>query len=242
MSFLSCCGLLCAAAAGATASGVPAATNLYEVTYTTGSHVAAGSEAPMYVQLNGQYGSTPFLKLNSHFERDATETVALYVTETLGPLMGISVKAGTAPPFDAWNAVNFIDIRAPDGEVAQFKTDFTVSGQPEVKYTDYGVFESFSEVYAQRMNYAQQSKAAAKYTVGWQTGTLEGAGSMSRHFVQLIGTRASSRYYSLCPAHTNTRECFVEGAAQLAHLHVSERIGELQRIELVAGGEPVVPT
>jgi hypothetical protein len=226
-----------AVAFGAAASDVPAATKQYEVTYTTGSHIAAGSEAPMYVQLNGQYGSTPFLKLGSRFERDTTKTVALYVMETLGPLMGISVKADATPPFDSWNAVNFIDIRAPDGEVAQFKTDFTVSGKPEVKYTDYGIFESFSEIYAHRENFAQQSKTAAKYTVGWQTGTLEGAGSMSRHFVQLIGTRATSRYYSLCPAHTNGRECFVEGAAQLADLHVSEQIGELQRIELVAGGE-----
>ena len=220
-------------------SGVPSSKNLYQVTYTTGNHVSAGSEAPMYIQISGQYGSTPYLKLNTRFQRDATETVALYVEESLGPLMGISIKADTLPPFDSWNAVNFIDIEAPDGEVAQFKTDFTVSGKPEVKFTDYGVVESLSEVYAGRSNWAQQHDRGARksYKVGWQTGTKEGAGSFSRHFVQLVGSRARSRYYSLCASHSNSRQCFVSGAAQLAHLRVNEDIGELMSVEFVAGGE-----
>ena len=35
----------------------------YKVTYTTGSHVEADSTAPMYLQLSGYMGSTPYLKL-----------------------------------------------------------------------------------------------------------------------------------------------------------------------------------
>lgn len=228
---------VCLALALALAAGAHGKT--YKVTYTTGDHVEADSTAPMYLQLSGYMGSTPYLKLGDDFLRDMTQTTTLTFPVDVGQLTAISIKAGSQPPFDNWNAVNFINVEdVSTGEVAQFKTDFTVSGQPKLRATDYGLYEEVSQVFSDRLNHAATLPQPVKYEVTWQTGHAKNSGSKSRHFMQFVGTRARSRYYDLCPAHaTMGVPCFDVSEKQVRSLSMTENIGQLTGLEFLAGGE-----
>ena len=74
----------------------------YKVTYTTGSHVEADSTAPMYLQLSGYMGSTPYLKLGDDFMRDTTQTTTLTYPVDVGQLTAISIKASA----DTWTSMH----------------------------------------------------------------------------------------------------------------------------------------
>jgi hypothetical protein len=206
----------------------------YNVTYTTGSHTEAGSKAPMYIQLQGVMGSSPYMELGSEFARDSTATVQLEVPYDVGSLVGIQIKADTAPPYDSWNAVNFIDILEPSGAIAQFQTDFTLSGQPQLKQTDFGLYEAVSAVYSNRLNHAMHLATAKVYEVVWQTGSKPDAGSDSHHFLQLVGTRANSRFYDLCKP--GKAKCFSRGLREAISVSVNEDIGLLRGVKFMAGG------
>ena len=189
----------------------------YKVEFTASS--AKDTSSAVSVSLGSNMGTTPFVPLGRAFTQGVTKSEFLQLNEINNLPSSLKLKARD------WNGLNFVTVSNGGPNVAQFKTDyFESSGAPHSASGTY----FYDQVYSAASG-ATVLSAPKAYKISWETGFHANAGSKSPMYVQLQGAKGHSRYYLV-------DDIFSPGHAGERNLGVWEDIGDLQSIELLAGG------
>lgn len=219
--------LLCLACAVALASGAA----LYQVDYVASSDRVSYSngdnvELKLLRNTSGTVTESEWENLGQAFVRGVSKTQWVSVDDVTGVPTAIQVRA------QDWNGLNFISVSmgGSSDEVVQFKTDFFDDESPSrAPHNSNNIFQ-YDQVYTSSAGApVPNGTMGSVYVVSWKTGYSSASSSSSPMYVQFHGSNGYSRYYLL-------DDVFEAGHVNEASIGVLEDIGDLEKIELLAGG------
>jgi hypothetical protein len=209
--------------------GDTVAAQTYQITVKTGPYHDSGSSSPMEIRLIGDLGVSSYYYLGSNFIPGVLVIKDLVVTEDIGLLFRVELKAGGT---DSWNPVNFMDIRTPAGGVVQFPMDLYLDTLVHADPAQFGAFPWTSQTFVDAVvPEVQTQPQPLYYQLQYATGMFANGTSTSPMFVQFHGTHGDSRFYQLGSSFEGS-----PGEQMSTSMTVDEDVGLLNRITLKAGG------